>query len=144
MRLTSTLAAKVALPAFSLLCCVLLLGCASGCRSGGEAQRGVPRERYALQGRVVSIERDRQQATIDHDTIPNFMERMTMPFPVRDERALATLAAGDRVRATLVVADDASYWLEDITVVGANEAATPGSSGAETNDNRVAPSPHTH
>ena len=137
MSLTSSLLTQRAL--LALLCGALLLGGTPSCRSGGEARRAMPQERYALKGRVIAVDRERRQAAIEHEEIPGYMERMTMTFPVRDERALATLAAGDRVRATLVVANDASYWLEDVAVTAADEAATPGSAAA--NGNRATPSP---
>jgi protein SCO1/2 len=58
---------------------------------------------YELRGQVVAINPARQEITIKHDDIPNFMPGMTMPFKVRDARLLDGRAPGDLVRAVLVL-----------------------------------------
>lgn len=71
--------------------------------------------RYPIKGKVVSVDKRGSTVTIAHEAIPDFMEAMTMPFTLKDERLLKDLAEGDRVQATLVVAGLRS-WLEDVVV----------------------------
>jgi protein SCO1/2 len=90
--------------------------------------------RYDLKGKVVSVDRATSEVTVDHEAIPGYMEAMTMHYPLRDADALKVLDAGDRLQATLVVADDGTYWLEDPFITkgqpdASNSSATAG--GAE-------------
>lgn len=71
--------------------------------------------RYQLKGKIVSIDKASKQLTVDHEAIPGFMGAMTMPYPVKDERALGNLSAGDQINAK-VVSSNGSYWLEEIAV----------------------------
>ncbi|MBL8187110.1 MAG: copper-binding protein, partial [Acidobacteria bacterium] len=59
--------------------------------------------RYALKGKVVKIEREFKQVNIEHEEVKGYMEAMTMPFPLTDEKVLSRLKVGDRIEATLVV-----------------------------------------
>ena len=77
------------------------------CHSRGTEQR------YAIKGKVVSVEKRDSTVTISHDAIPGYMDAMTMPFKLKDQRLLADLAEGDRVQATLVVKGLQS-WLEEV------------------------------
>src|SRR5208282_5452465 len=72
-------------------------------------------KRYHLAGKVVSI--DQQQATVNVEgqEIPGFMAAMTMPYPVRDAKALSFLSPGDEITADVVVAGD-GYYLENIVI----------------------------
>ena len=72
--------------------------------------------RYDLKGKVVSVDKSAKQLTVDHGDIPGFMGAMTMPYPVKDERALTSLSPGDQITAKVVSANG-SYWLEEILVV---------------------------
>ncbi len=71
--------------------------------------------RYPLVGEVVAIDRTGHQLIIRHEDIPNFMKGMTMPFAVKDPAVLDRVHVGDRVKATLAVADMQS-WLEEVQV----------------------------
>ncbi|HZS03777.1 MAG TPA: copper-binding protein [Blastocatellia bacterium] len=73
-----------------------------------------PARRYNLKGRVVSVDQQYRQVTIEHEAIEGYMEAMTMPFPLKDERLYQTLKVGDHIQATLVVAGDGRWWLEDV------------------------------
>ncbi|HYN83929.1 MAG TPA: SCO family protein [Pyrinomonadaceae bacterium] len=87
---------------------------------------------YDLKGKVVSVARERQEVTVAHDEIPNFMEAMTMPFRLPDEDALKVVEAGDTIQATLVIATDGSAWLENPVITkGApgGDASAAGASG---------------
>ncbi|HMV87770.1 MAG TPA: c-type cytochrome [Blastocatellia bacterium] len=71
--------------------------------------------RYSLTGKVVSIEPERKQVVIEHEEVKGYMEAMTMPFTLPDEKALGRLKKGDRIQATLVVG--IGYWrLENVVV----------------------------
>jgi protein SCO1/2 len=97
-----------------LLLCLLLAGC-----------RDVPGDKYDLKGKVVSVNRDRGQVTLEHEAIPGYMGAMTMPFNVREEWALEALLPGQSVEATLVVQQDRS-WIENIRISGTESIEEPG------------------
>lgn len=73
-------------------------------------------ERYEISGKVVSLDLEKKRVTVDHEEIKGYMDAMTMPFPVRDERMLAEMESGDSVKGTLVIDGD-RYWLEGIEIV---------------------------
>lgn len=91
---------------------------------------------YTVQGQVLAIAPDHQQATVKHEEIKGFMMAMTMPYKVKDPQVLDGIAPGDLINATLVVsANDA--FLSEVKKVGEAPlenaaAATPtASSGFE-------------
>lgn len=98
----------------ALIILLVLSAAQPACRSRG------PEQRYAIKGKVVSVEKRDSTVTISHEAIPGYMDAMTMPFKLKDARLLADLAEGDRVQATLVVKGLQS-WLEE--VVATREAA---------------------
>jgi len=77
---------------------------------------GSREERYEIKGRVESIDREKKRVTIDHEEIKGYMDAMTMPFPVRDERELDGLEAGDTIKGIFVLDGD-RYWVEKIEIV---------------------------
>ncbi len=99
-----------------------------GCSSPKPAAQG-PR-RYALQGRVVAIDKPANQVTVDAGDIPGFMSAMTMPYAVKDPQSLDSLAPGDQVTADVVV-NDTNVKLENVVVVkkaADSKAASPNDS----------------
>jgi protein SCO1/2 len=62
-----------------------------------------PARQYVLQGQVLALYPERQQITIKHADILNYMPAMTMSFDVAAPNLLDGLAPGDLVTATLVV-----------------------------------------
>ncbi len=64
---------------------------------------------YTLEGEVLRIKADRTEITIKHGDIKGFMPAMTMPFPIKNPTLVDGLAAGDLVKATLVVTDEESF-----------------------------------
>ena len=74
-----------------------------------------PERRFELNGKVVAVDKSQHQVTLKHEAIKGFMDAMTMPFDVKDDHALAELAPGQTVRATLVVQEDRS-WIEGLTI----------------------------
>ena len=87
-----------------LLVCLLLTGC-----------RDAPRREFDLRGKVIAVNRDQGQVTLEHEEIPGYMNAMTMPFHVKDDWALSAMSPGQRVEATLVVQEDRS-WIENIRI----------------------------
>ena len=84
-------------------------------------------KRYDLRGKVVSIDRQANRATIAHEDIPGFMEAMTMEFPIREDWVWNELKPGAEIRAELVVDNSAKdpYWLENIGIVAAADPNQP-------------------
>jgi Cu/Ag efflux protein CusF len=109
---------------------VRLIGCGSpkpAQESSQPAQQASPR-RYSLNGRVVSIERAKQQVVVDHGEITGFMMAMTMGYSVKNPSLLDSLSPEDQITADVVVNGD-DVWLENIVVVKkANQSKTPSSS----------------
>jgi protein SCO1/2 len=87
-----------------------------------------PEKRYALKGRVVSIEKQEQRVVVDHEAIPGFMSAMTMPYRVKDPKDLDRMTPGDTIQADVVVIED-SVWLENIVIVKGNSQPTAPPSG---------------
>ena len=79
---------------------------------------GPPDQRqYTLQGQVLSVAADRQEANIKHEEIKGFMPAMTMPYKAADAQQFENVAAGDLITATLVVVSNDAY-LKDVKKVG--------------------------
>src|SRR5262245_5960753 len=72
---------------------------------------------YPLQGQIMSVAPDHKQATINHEEIKGFMAAMTMPYNVRDPKQLEGIAAGDLVKAKLIIASNGAF-LVDVQKVG--------------------------
>jgi len=72
-----------------------------------------PTQRYALKGRVVSLDRAGRTVTVDAEAIPGFMGAMMMSYPVKNERLLDHVSPNDHIDATIVRVGD-EYWLEDV------------------------------
>ena len=104
-----------------LISCVVLL---SGCGTTASTESNpANQKRYDLRGTVVSVDKLKKTAKIDHEDIPGFMEKMTMEFPVHENWVWEDLVPGVQIRAELVVDSSAKdpYWLEKISIV-ANSA----------------------
>ena len=72
---------------------------------------------YTLQGQVLAVTPDRQQATIKHEEIRGFMAAMTMPYKVKDPQQLNGIGPGDLINATLVVETNNAF-VTDVKKVG--------------------------
>jgi Cu/Ag efflux protein CusF len=96
---------------------VWLIGCSSPKTAQPDSQSGpsTPR-RYSLQGRVVSVEKDKQQVVVDHGEITGFMMAMTMGYSVKNPSVLDSLSPEDQITADVVVNGN-DVWLENIVVV---------------------------
>ena len=102
----------------------------SGCSSPKPAQPEQGIHRYPLTGRVVSVDKAKQQVTVDADDIPGFMMAMTMGYAVKTPSLLDPLSPEDKIKGEVVVNGD-DVWLENIAVVKkADQAKTPSSNAA--------------
>jgi Cu/Ag efflux protein CusF len=91
--------------------CLLLLALAlAGCGAGETAKR------YPMQGDVVAVDPAAKSATIAAGKIGDWMDAMTMDYPVKPDSALAKLHAGDRIEATVVV-EGQKYYVTGVKVV---------------------------
>jgi len=77
-----------------------------------------PAHQYQLTGKVVSLDAQNQTATVDAAAIPNFMEAMTMEYPVKSKEEFKTLHSGDRITATVDVSAAGTYDLSNIHKAG--------------------------
>jgi protein SCO1 len=124
---------SAAVPAIVLVCLSFLAACGpspsaqstktADAKVGAQAKdTGV--KRYALTGRIASVDKPAQSITVDGDAIPGFMAAMTMPYQVKDAGALEKLSPGDQIKAEIVVGNDEAY-LENVVVV--KKAPSPNS-----------------
>ena len=91
---------------------VLLLAAAllvAGCGSKPAAKR------YPMQGEVKALDAQAKTATIAAGKIGDWMEAMTMEYPVKPDAEFQKLHVGDKIDATVVVVDP-SYYVTDIKV----------------------------
>ena len=96
--------------AFAAFGAILLTAC-----SRPAAKSDEPIKQYPLTGEVVRVSASNQTAVIKHEKIGDWMEAMTMEFPIRDKAEFARLAEGKRVQATVNV-QGYDYWLTGISV----------------------------
>ena len=94
------------LPIFFAL--LLLIGCNRQPESKG------PAKHYELNGRITALDPKNQTATIDAAAIPNYMEAMTMAYPIESKAEFEMLRVGEVVRATVNVYDSGDYNLSGI------------------------------
>ena len=101
-----------------------------GCSSSKPPEPQPVEKRYALTGRVVSIDKAKLQVDVDAGDIPGFMMAMAMPYAVKDPKLLDSLSPEDQITADVVVKGN-DDWLENIVVVKKpDQAKTPASNDA--------------
>ena len=83
------------------LALVLLALCAA-CNKRKQAEFPVAHQ-YTLTGRVVSLNPQEQTASIDAAAIPNYMEAMTMDYPIKSKADFDRMRVGEIIKATLNV-----------------------------------------
>src|SRR4051794_38392228 len=91
---------------------VLLLAFAlalAGCHSKPEPKR------YPMQGEVKALDPNAKTATIAAGKIGDWMEAMTMEYPVKPESDFKKLHVGDKIDATVVVVDP-TYYVTEVKV----------------------------
>ena len=80
-----------------------------------------PEKHYALSGKVVALDAKEQTAAIDAAAIPGYMDAMTMDYPIRSKTEFESLHPGDKITATIDIADDGRYSLSQIKVQGSGK-----------------------
>jgi len=70
-------------------------------------------KRYPMQGVVKALDPNAKTATIDAGKIGDWMEAMTMEYPVKPDSEFQKLHVGDHIEATVVV-EDPSYYVTDV------------------------------
>jgi Cu/Ag efflux protein CusF len=78
---------------------------------GGCAQKPAEK-RYPMQGQITALDASAHTATIAAGKIGDWMEAMTMEYPVKPDAEFQKLHVGDRIEATVVVGDPAYYVTE--------------------------------
>ena len=72
-----------------------------------------PVRRYPLHGEVLRLDSQGKIAAIKHEKIGDWMEAMTMEFPVREQTEFDKLRTGETINATVYVQGD-HYWVAEI------------------------------
>ena len=72
-------------------------------------------KRYPMQGQIKALDPATKTAQIDAGKIGDWMDAMTMEYPVKPDSEFQKLHVGDRIEATVVVGDP-GYYVTDIKV----------------------------
>jgi len=104
----------------ALFCLGALLAFSAACNRGpaqpSTANTSTATKRYALKGKVISIDKPAGTANIDNQPISGFMDAMVMPYPIKPPAALDQLQPGDSISADVVLAEPGKYWLENVKI----------------------------
>jgi Cu/Ag efflux protein CusF len=73
-------------------------------------------KQYEMRGEIKALDPVSKSATINAGKIGDWMEAMTMEYPVKPDAEFTKLHVGDRVQATVVV-NDLKYYVTNVTVV---------------------------
>ncbi len=101
---------------------LVLAAVVCACFLSARCQR-TPEQRFDLKGSVIAVDKASRQVTIAHEPIKGYMDAMTMPFNVGDDWAVAVLAPGQTVKATLVVQGDRS-WIEGLRITQTKDSGS--------------------
>ncbi len=89
-----------------LLLAIALVGCGSK----------VQGKRYPFQGDVLGVDPASKTATIAAGKIGDWMDAMTMEFPVKPDSELTKMHAGQHIEAVVVVEGE-KYYVTDVKVI---------------------------
>jgi len=90
-----------------------------------EEAKDEPVKQYTMHGEVLRLDADGKIAAIKAGKIGDWMEAMTMEYPVKDKAEFDKLHTGDKINATVYVQGN-SYW-----VGGIQEDTAPATSPAQ-------------
>ena len=109
---------------FALVAAITLIlgGFVAGChRSADKPSAAVITKRYPMRGVVVELVQANSSIVLKHESIPGFMEAMTMAYRLNDPSVMSELHPGDKITATLLVDEDSAgptnMRLTDIVVI---------------------------
>jgi Cu/Ag efflux protein CusF len=71
---------------------------------------------YPMQGEIKALNAESKSATIAAGKIGDWMEPMTMEYPVKPDAEFQKLHVGDRIEAKVVVQED-KYYVTEVRVV---------------------------
>ncbi|MCC7306642.1 MAG: SCO family protein [Acidobacteria bacterium] len=119
-----------------ILIVIISLVTLSACQKPEAPKASADAKRYPFVGKIVSVDKAKRKAKIEHEEIPGFMEAMTMDFPIHENWVWENLAPGAEVHADLVVDPTAAdpYWLEKIAIVALPQ---PGQSPLPVNEDLI-------
>jgi Cu/Ag efflux protein CusF len=92
--------------AFVLLLTLALAACGSPPKS----------KTYPMQGEIKALDAGAKSATIAAGPIGDWMDAMTMDYPVKPDAEFQKLHVGDRIEAKVVVQGD-KYYVTEVKVV---------------------------
>ena len=78
-----------------------------------EESKDEPVKQYSMHGEVLRLDADGKIAAIKAGKIGDWMEAMTMEYPVKDKAEFDKLRAGEKISATVYVQGN-SYWVGGI------------------------------
>jgi Cu/Ag efflux protein CusF len=98
------------------------MGSMQGMNMGGSPQtnnaaEGSAMKYYSATGVVESIAMTRTNATIHNQTIPGYMDEMTMDFPVKNTNEFNGVSPGDQITFKVAVGTN-DEWIESIQRTG--------------------------
>ncbi len=114
----------------TVTCCALLTalpsrGASGGSAPGAPAEADIPALRsFPVKGVVRQVVPETQTLLVAHQSIPGFMEAMTMPFRVSQSAFPADLHVGDRISFQLHVTEQQS-WIDHISREGPGSGEEP-------------------
>jgi protein SCO1/2 len=91
----------------------------SACGKKSEPGGNAP-DRYEVRGLVRGLPPDHKTVDIEHEDIPGFMPSMTMPFEIREDKAIDGLNLGDAIAFRLNVTRRES-WIDHVRKIDAAE-----------------------
>jgi protein SCO1/2 len=105
----------------AILAAALLAGCHSSPKPAASSDANVNSAytTYKLRGKIISVNSATGELTVANETIPGYMDAMTMPYNVKDPAILSDLHPGDTITADLMVSkhDESNSYLDHIVVV---------------------------
>src|SRR5690348_13102193 len=106
----------------SVLIGSLLLAACQQTSTVKEEAKDQPVRQYPLHGEVLRLDPQGKIAAIKHQKIGDWMEAMTMEFPVRDQPEFDKLHVGEKIDGTVFVQGN-DYWVGGIHESPAADAA---------------------
>jgi protein SCO1/2 len=85
-------------------------------------------KRYKLSGKVISVDKAKKTATVEHGEVKGYMPAMTMEFPVKADWVWEDLKPGSEISSADLVVDETAtppFWLENLALVLAPNGNQP-------------------
>jgi protein SCO1 len=92
---------------------LIVCGCKNNPTVNDDSKANDDRKAFQVKGVIKELKPNGKTAVIAHETIPDYMDAMTMDFDVKDPRELAGLNPGDAVSFQMVVTKD-DGWIEKV------------------------------